>query len=96
MSVALYPRLRADLTGLADDLERSRAGNPTPDLPPAELESKVKTLWGNATSSQDAAGSSSVSRPGEVLRSLMEVLGRDLVVSPLISGQVGQTYTDHD
>ena len=96
MSASLYLPLKEGLVDLAlsvtSERESAFAESPSPSalrpISTADLRTRVKGVWEAIYSGEDASqGSSAVNRV-EVVRSVMELVGRDMVVTPIFNGDV--------
>jgi hypothetical protein len=77
MVSSLYPDLQSRLSDLA---QRGSKLN-------SEPRDKIQVIW-EEVNGKDAGQSSNPARHVEMVRSIMELLGRDLVVAPIVSGEV--------
>ena len=93
MSSYLYSQLTRSINDLAESISSNRqTSSPYPALSyastnpvsPLELTDRVSRLWEACQSDQ---GSSSGQKL-EVIRSIMDLVGRDLVVTPVVNGDV--------
>ncbi|WVF68236.1 hypothetical protein IAT40_003001 [Kwoniella sp. CBS 6097] len=84
MASALYPSLKTALADVVNAYPSDRQSSSP--IPPAELTEKVRHVWNTASAGLNAPESSSKS--GDVIRTILEVVGREIVVAPIISGEV--------
>jgi THO complex subunit 1 len=91
MSLALHSSLAASLTSLSQSALASRSSQPSsstdpfPPLPADQLREQVQQIWVEAyrEDSQQAKG-----RRVELVKSVLELVGRELVISPISTGEV--------
>ena len=90
LTAALYPTLRRGIEDLVSSYAgRSQAASSSSaPIPTDELSEKVKDVWSSSYADEDEAEGSQ-SRKGDIVRSVMDLVGRDVVVSPLVNGEVG-------
>ncbi|ORY34712.1 THO complex subunit 1 transcription elongation factor-domain-containing protein [Naematelia encephala] len=94
MVSSLYISLKSDLDDLCKSLasEREHSSSSSslpPDLvaiPSDQLRPRVEELWTSNFSSPGASGS----RHAEVVRSALDLLGREVIVAPLANGEIQQ------
>ncbi len=87
-----YIPLRHGLADLAQSISAERESSfevtplapVLPPIPPSELTPRVKAVWGSCQGDQGSSNGSRV----EVVRSVLDLVGRDLVVSPIVNGDV--------
>lgn len=92
MTSSLYVSLRDGLRdlGRAFSTEREPSFAPSslpPTLPPvspSDLTARVQAVWDGCQSDQE----SSSGRRVEVVRSVLDLAGRDLVIAPIVNGDV--------
>lgn len=91
MSTALHTSLISSLSPLASSASASRSNQPSsstapiPALPADQLEEQVRHIW--TTSYQDG-GKELKGKKVEMMKTVMELVGRELTVSPIVSGEV--------
>lgn len=97
MVSSLYMTLRGSVLDLAQSNEQNRQGQITgqsallpalPPVPPEQLKAEVAPLWERAWSEYAGSQSSEGKDRVEMVRSVMDLVGRDVVVSPLTSNEV--------
>lgn len=94
MSCSLYIPLKEGLLELAHSISTDREASfsqtplspALPPIPPSDLTNQVKAVW---EQSQSEEGSSN-GRWVEIVRSVLDLLGRDMVVTPFVNGDVSQ------
>ncbi|WVQ95789.1 hypothetical protein IAU59_002888 [Kwoniella sp. CBS 9459] len=90
MAASLYPSLKTALAGVVNAYPSDR--QPVTTIPPLELSDKLQSVWKEASVGLDAPESSSKS--GDVIRTILEVVGRDIVVAPITSGEIIEPSSD--
>ena len=100
MSASLYLPLKERLVKLAlnitSERESSFAESSGPStlhpIPTVELTSRVKGVWEETHAGEDVSQASSAAKRVEVVRSVMDLVGRDLVVTPIFNGDVSWIF----
>jgi hypothetical protein len=98
MATEIYQSLRSGLTSLASSLSSQRDFSDTstsvlPALPPTDLAEQVKHVWercntGGHTEGSASGPSTAEGRKVEVIRSVLELVGKDVVVGAIVGGEV--------
>lgn len=96
MSNSLYASLKGGLGELAHSLETHRqasfapvtGSSALPPIAPADLTDQVRNVWTSCESDQG----SSRARRVEVVKSVLDLVGRDLVVTPVYNGDVSAKH----
>lgn len=95
MASSLYIPLKESLVNLSHELATTRESDYStssaqvlPSIPKTQLEEQLRSLWitayGDGASGQESSGS----RHPEVVRSVLDLVGRDLTVSAVVNGEV--------
>ncbi|KAK6908723.1 hypothetical protein I203_102726 [Kwoniella mangroviensis CBS 8507] len=90
MASTLYPSLKSSLGAIIDSYPPTR--QLTKPISPAELTDKVNKAWSNSSVNVNAPESSSKS--GEVIRTVLEVVGRDAVILPITSAELAEPTSE--
>ncbi|WWC65859.1 uncharacterized protein I303_108481 [Kwoniella dejecticola CBS 10117] len=90
MASALYPALKSSLTDVVNSHPPNR--QLTKPIEPSELTTQLTQAWNDPSASLNASESSS--KAGDVIRTVLEVVGRDVVVLPITSGELAEPDTD--
>ncbi|WVR08034.1 hypothetical protein IAU60_005078 [Kwoniella sp. DSM 27419] len=86
MAATLYPTLKDSITSVIQSYPSPRAD--TAPIPAPGLTEQVREAWTTASAGLDASESSS--KAGDVVRTVLEVVGRDMVVLPITSGELSE------
>ena len=98
MSSYLYSQLTQDITELAESISRERQvssseaalSSITTPISPSELTDRVSRVWDACQSDQRSSSGQKL----EIVRSVMDIVGRDLVVTPVVNGVVSVLALD--
>jgi hypothetical protein len=96
MASSLYPVLHTSLTSLAQSISSRGAShyptaegsNALPAISTEQLREAIKDAWEPAWEAFTGSQSSEGAKRGEIVRSVMDLLGRELVVTPVVHGEV--------
>ncbi|OCF34437.1 hypothetical protein I316_03951 [Kwoniella heveanensis BCC8398] len=91
MASSLYPSLKTAVAGVVNGYPSDRHSSQSP-IPPAELTERLEHVWKEASPGLNALDSSSKS--GDVIRTILEVVGRETVVLPITSGEIIEPSSD--
>ncbi|WWC92828.1 uncharacterized protein L201_007787 [Kwoniella dendrophila CBS 6074] len=89
MASALYPSLQKCLNSIVSSYPPTR--QLTKPISSSELTRRLTQTWAECSASLNVPGSSSKS--GDIVRTVLEVVGRDIVVLPLTSGELTEPDT---
>ncbi|RXK39720.1 hypothetical protein M231_03075 [Tremella mesenterica] len=91
---SLYPSLRSAVTDVVNDVSSGRFTSISPPFPSAltpiprdQLVDRLQSVWSSLSANGDAQQSSS-SRHVDLLRSTLELVGKDVVIQPIVSGEL--------
>ena len=106
MSATLHSLLKTNLVAIVTNLDahRTESLSGQRDIPsdlPTEFLPEIKTFWdrsndidiGNRTNGQGEG--SSHGRRGEMIRSTMDLIGRDIVIMPIVLEHVSWVFIDY-
>ncbi|ORX37677.1 THO complex subunit 1 transcription elongation factor-domain-containing protein [Kockovaella imperatae] len=102
MAIEVLSSLQVDLqslvasTSTARESQLSELSASTPFLPPIPrdvLKSQLEPIWNKLAVSEvlregEAEGSQTPGRRGDLLRNVMDIVGREIIISPLVQGEV--------
>ncbi|WWC73668.1 uncharacterized protein I206_107640 [Kwoniella pini CBS 10737] len=86
MASALYPALKLSVTSIVKSHPPTR--QLTKPIAPSELAQQLTQAWSESSGNLNASESSS--RSADVIRTVLEVVGRDTVVLPITNGELAE------
>ncbi|WRT69725.1 uncharacterized protein IL334_006715 [Kwoniella shivajii] len=86
MASRLYPSLKTAIASVVSSYSPAR--EPVQPILSSELKERLSEIWSESSVGLNASESSSKS--GDVVRTVLEVIGRDVVVLPITSGELAE------
>jgi hypothetical protein len=102
MVSSLYPSLHTSLLSLSQSTSSQRSPQYSsvplppvlPPIPPQQLKSAVHGLWTQLWAEFTGTQSLEGAKRGEVVRGVMDLVGREMAVTPIVHGEVsGAMYS---